>query len=96
MARLQNLTIPNVTLPTGNRKISEWDLITRDDFRYHSHQRVRVNGIAGTLFTSDTITDAMRALREQHSNVLILAGHSQYAPEVTKGYVFVADKGMKA
>lgn len=90
--RLQSLNIPNVTLPTGARKLSEWDLITRDDFRYHNYRRVRINGHIGTLFASDSIADGVRALRERHSNVLILSGHAEYAPEQKHGYVFVAAK----
>lgn len=91
--RLQDLTLPNVTLPTGTRKLTEsfgselYDVVT-----YHNFQRVRINGMVGTLFTTDRITDAMLSLRDKYSNVLILAGHSEYAPEQSRGYVFVADR----
>ena len=95
--RMPNLEIPNVTLPTGARKLREefgselYEVVT-----YHAFRRVRINGMAGTLFTTDGITDAMLALRERYSNVLILGGHSMYAPEQKRGHVFVADKRIRS
>jgi len=96
-SRLESLNVPNVRTPRGTRKLTErpgselWDVVS-----FHAYQRVRLNGHVGTLFTTDRITDAVRALTERYSNVIILSGRSEYAPEITRGYVFVSDRAYTA
>jgi len=95
--KLDSLNIPNVRTPRGSRKLTErpgselWNVVS-----FHAYQRVRLNGHVGTLFTTDRITDDVRALTERYSNVIILSGRSEYAPEITCGYVFVSDRAYTA
>lgn len=94
--KLPNLTLPNLTPPTGTRKLAEWDLYSRPDFRWSRYQRARVNGVKGTFyFSTSALSDSVRELPASHSNVVILASRSEYAPEQVRSVVFVADKGMR-
>jgi hypothetical protein len=86
---LANLNVPNVTAPKGTRKAREFDVIRSID--YHDFRRVRLNGNAGTLYALSS-GRGVESLRDAYSNVVILAGRSQYAPELSTRYVFVSDK----
>jgi hypothetical protein len=86
---LANLNVPGVAAPRGARKAQECDVIRSID--YHGFRRVRLNGNAGTLFTLSSGRN-VESLRDAYSNVIILAGRSQYAPELSTRYVFVSDK----
>ena len=87
MATLPNLNIPGVAAGPG-RKVAEVDVIWSVDF--HAHRRVRLNGHKGTLLTlsSDRNVETLR----QYGNVVVLRGAAEYAPEVTKRFLFVSDK----
>lgn len=89
---LEALNIPNLATPKGTRKMQEWDLITSIDF--HAYKRIRLNGNKGTLFTVHS-DRGISNLRDAYSNVLILGGHSQYAPEQSRRYVFISDARFK-
>src|SRR5690606_34922189 len=89
-SRLESLNVPNVCTPRGSRKLTErpgselWDVVS-----FHAYQRVRLNGHVGTLFTTDRITDAVRALPERYSTLSILSRRSDNAPQVPQLYDFV-------
>lgn len=85
---LASLNVPNVAAPKGARKAREFDVIRSID--YHDFRRVRLNGNVGTLFALSSSRN-VESLRDDYSNVVILAGRSQYAPELSTRYVFVSD-----
>lgn len=83
----------DVTLPTGKRKLSEWDFYSDRNVRWHRHERIRLNGMAGSLYFCDSVPDYVSG--DNYSNVVILKSRSQYAPEQVSSVVFVADKAMR-
>lgn len=96
MARkLPDLTIPDVTIPSGSKRLTEWDAYTTHGLRFWVSQRVRINGQSGTLFACD-VTPTVRKWREDFNNVLILSSRSQYAPEQVTERIFIADKRFTA
>src|SRR5690606_41094808 len=90
-SRLESLNVPNVRTPRGTRKLTErpgselWDVVS-----FHAYQRVRLNGRVGTLFTTDHITDAVRALTERYSKVVILSGRDRKSTRLNSSHVKIS------
>ena len=85
---LQELNL-NYPRPTGARKGTELEVFKFIDF--YAHRRVRLAGIRGTLFTCSRADENIMGM---FSNVTILRGSSQYAPELRRTFVFVADRKL--
>lgn len=94
--RLQEIEVPNLTYPKGTKRLAlNWGS-PFFEIRYWSEQRIRLNGHAGSLFSVDP--DGLKKGRkfvDEYNNVVALGGHSEYAPELARHYVFVADRAMK-
>ena len=89
--RLETITIDGVK-PSGGRKVTEWEAF-HSGFRYSKFKRVRLNGIAGTLFWADSIPAPLRERIEASSNSVLLSSRAEYAPEQISRVVFIGDRG---
>ena len=50
----------------------------------------------GVLYWLDTApTPKQRAIADKYSNVRFFAGHAEYAPELKRHYLYIADKCFK-
>lgn len=74
-------------------KIDFYDLV--DLVEYYDYYRAKVNGISGYIYKADKISDEAKAKLESYSNVLLLKGNCEYAPEIKFNAVFVGDKAFK-
>lgn len=90
--RLDTLNIPNLTAPTGKRRVGEVQVASTVGF--YDHKRIRLNGNVGTLFWCHDVPDAVRETIRESSNVVVVGARSQYAPEQRKTLIFVSDRRM--